>query len=255
MADQGDSRHVTYDGADARTLAGALGVPRVELFASIGSTLDAAHELAAAAAPDGTLVLADAQTAGRGRLGRSWQSDAGRGIWLTLVERPVDPEALDVLSLRIGLAAAAALDRFAPARVALKWPNDLYVEGRKLAGILVEARWKNGRLDWLAVGFGLNVRPPSDAPWAAALREGTSRLEVLRALVPALREAARRPGRLAPAELDAFASRDLARGRACREPGEGTVVGIAADGALLLDTAAGRRSFRAGSLVLTGDLP
>lgn len=246
---------MTYDGADAAALAAMLGVPRVELFASIGSTLDAAHELAAAGAPDGTLVLADAQTAGRGRLGRSWQSEAGRGIWLTLVERPGDPEALDVLSLRLGLAAAAVLDPFAPARVALKWPNDLYVEGRKLAGILVEARWKNGRLDWLAAGFGLNLRPPSDAPWAAALREGTSRLDVLRVLVAALREAARRPGRLDAAELEAFGARDLARGRACREPGEGTVAGIAPDGALVLDTPDGRRTFRAGSLVLIGDAP
>ena len=242
-----------YDGADAISLAASLGAPRVELLAAVGSTLDVAHELAAAGAPDGTLVIADAQTAGRGRLGRSWQSEAGRGIWLTLVERPQDPDALDVLSLRIGLAAADALDRFAPAPIALKWPNDLYVAGRKLAGILVEARWKRGRLDWLAIGFGLNVRPPSDAPMAAALRDGTSRPEVLAALVPALRQAASRRGRLDGVERDAFAARDLARGRACREPAEGTVVGIAADGALVLDTAAGYRSFRAGSLVLTGD--
>lgn len=243
-----------YDGVDGATLASSLRLPRVELFASIGSTLDVAHELAASGAPDGTLVLADAQTAGRGRLGRSWQSEAGRGIWLTLVERPSDPEALDVLSLRVGLAAATALDAFAPAPISLKWPNDLYVGDRKLAGILVEARWKNGRLDWIAVGFGLNVRPPSDVP-AATLRPEASRLEVLRSLVPALRAAVAHRGRLDDDELQSFASRDRARGRGCREPGEGTVVGIAADGALVLDTPAGRRTFRSGSLVLIGDAP
>jgi len=87
-------------------------------------------------------VIANEQTAGRGRGGKSWQSSPGAGLWLTLIERPADTSGLGVLSLRVGLAAAEALDRFAPEPIRLKWPNDLYIDRSKLAGILVEARWR-----------------------------------------------------------------------------------------------------------------
>src|SRR4051794_9700307 len=106
-------------------LATLLRLPRVERFESVGSTLDVAHDLAARGAPAGTLIVADAQTAGRGRMGRSWRSEPGAGIWLTLIERPDSAGGLDVLSLRIGILLAPALEPFAPSPVALKWPNDL----------------------------------------------------------------------------------------------------------------------------------
>ncbi len=243
---------VKFDGLDASTLRSVLGLPRVELFQVAGSTLDVAHELAASGAPAGTLIVADAQTAGRGRMGRRWQSEAGRGIWLTLIERPQDPDALDVLSLRAGIAAAEALDAFAPAPISLKWPNDLYVGTGKLAGVLVEARWRGDRLDWLALGFGLNMHPPNEESGAAGLGVGTGRVEVLQRLVPALRGAAERRGALGAEEMAAFARRDLAKGRTCEQPDRGTVVGIDRGGALVLDTVAGRRSFRTGSLVISG---
>src|SRR6185436_16510341 len=99
-------------------------------------------------APAGTVVLADAQRGGRGRGGRRWASPPGVGVWLTLVERPADHAALEVLSLRLGLHAAAAVERFAArgggGPVRLKWPNDLYVGEGKLAGVLVEVRWRDG---------------------------------------------------------------------------------------------------------------
>ena len=84
-------------------LARELGLPAVEIFETVGSTLDVAHERAAAGAAAGTLILAEEQTAGRGRQGRSWTSEPGAGIWLTLIERPKDRASLDVLSLRVGL--------------------------------------------------------------------------------------------------------------------------------------------------------
>ncbi len=242
-----------YDGVDGEALAGALGLSRVVVFDEVGSTLDVAHALAAQGAAAGTLVLADAQSAGRGRQGRSWASEPGRGIWLTLVERPADARALEVLSLRLGLRAAPVLDAFCDQRVQLKWPNDLYVAGGKLAGILVEARWHADRLDWIAVGFGLNVQVPDGVVGAAALRPGTARVDVLRTLVPALRAAARQEGPLRDDELAAFAARDLARGRRCTEPVKGTVRGLDATGALLVDTATGTESVRAGSLVFAED--
>ena len=83
-------------------------------YDEVGSTLDVAHTLAADGAAAGTVVIADAQTAGRGQRGRAWQSERGAGLWLTLIERPSDASALDVLSLRVGLALAPALDPNAP---------------------------------------------------------------------------------------------------------------------------------------------
>jgi BirA family biotin operon repressor/biotin-[acetyl-CoA-carboxylase] ligase len=227
-----------------------LGVPRAAVFATVASTMDEAHVLGAAGSPAGTVVLADAQTRGRGRQGRDWRSPVGGGIWLTLLERPADGAALEVLSLRVGLHAARALDPFASAALQLKWPNDLYAEGRKLGGVLVEARWRGGRPDWVAVGVGVNVVAPHDVPGATGLRDGVSRLDVLAALVPALRAACARAGRLDAAELREFAHRDLARGRRCVEPSAGVVCGITPSGELVIDEPRGVRHYRAGSLVL-----
>ena len=238
------------DGASAGELRDALALPKVELLESTTSTLDVAHRLAADGAPGGTLVIANEQTAGRGRGGKSWQSSPGAGLWLTLIERPADTSGLAVLSLRIGLAAAEALDRFAPEPIRLKWPNDLYIDRSKLAGILVEARWREQSVEWIAIGLGVNVRPPEKISGAAWLEPGTSRLDVLTELVPGLRAAACETGPLNEGELEEFNARDLARGRACSEPARGQVAGINAEGELLVTIADSLASFRSGSLVL-----
>jgi BirA family transcriptional regulator, biotin operon repressor / biotin---[acetyl-CoA-carboxylase] ligase len=242
-----------YDGASAAAIADRLGGVDLHLYASIGSTMDAAHALGDAGAPAGTLVLADEQTAGRGRKGSAWRSEAGRGIWLTLLDRPAETAGLDVLSLRVGLAAARALDAFAAAPVQLKWPNDLLAAGGKLAGVLVEARWRGPRPDWVAIGLGVNVRPPSDVPAAAALRDGAARIDVLASLVPALRAAAARCGPLDVDELTDYAARDYARGRRCVTPARGVVAGVTSVGELAVRTADGIEHHRAGSLVLEED--
>ena len=238
-----------YDGATAPAIAARAGVPRVSLFARVTSTMDVAHALGAAGDAAGTLVLAEAQSGGRGRAGRRWRSPSGAGLWLTLLERPADASALDVLSLRLGLHAAEAVQPFAEAPVRLKWPNDLYVGAGKLAGILVEARWRDAQPEWVAVGFGLNVRAPAEELHAAGLRPGVARLDVLAALVPALRAAAAVGGALSVAELARWGARDLAVGRAVRAPVAGTVVGITAAGAVRVRTpAGGERQVREGSL-------
>ena len=212
--------------------------------------MDVSHRAADVGAPGGTLVLADAQTGGRGRGGKSWASAPGAGIWLTLVERPTDISGLDVLSLRAGLRAAAALDRFAPEPIRLKWPNDLYVDAGKLGGILVEARWREKSVEWISIGVGVNVRPPANVERAGSLDPGIRRVDVLAELVPALRASAAAVGPLDRVELDEFAARDLARGRACTEPARGRVAGISRTGELLIDLADSVGSFRSGSLVL-----
>ena len=227
-----------------------LDVPRVELLESTTSTLDVAHRIAAEGAPAGTLVVANEQTAGRGRGGKSWQSSPGIGIWLTLIERPADSSGLEVLSLRAGLAAAEALDRFAPEPIRLKWPNDLYVDRGKLAGILVEARWREGAVEWVAIGLGVNVSAPLEVENAAGLEPGTDRVDVLGELVPALRAAVLATGPLDASEREEFNARDMARGKACVQPAIGRVAGITPTGELLIALADSVVPFRSGSLVL-----
>lgn len=229
-------------------MAGALSVPRAVLMPSVNSTMDEVHRLASEGAPAGTVVIADEQTAGRGRGGRRWTSRPGQGLWMTLLERPGTVSGLDVLSLRIGLHAAPVLDLFSSERVQIKWPNDLYVGSRKLAGILVEARWRDQKTDWVAIGIGVNVVAPPDLETAVGLLAGTRRSVVILALVPALRAAAAARGPLTPAELAEYGRRDFARDRRCVKPGEGIAGGITNDGALIIAGEHGVAHYRAGSL-------
>lgn len=238
------------DGYTGLELAAELGLPRVELLAETPSTQDVAHRLAADGARSGTLVVADQQTRGRGRNGARWHSAPGAGLWLTLIERPNDSSGVEVLSIRVGIRAARSLDRFAAEPIRLKWPNDLYVAGGKLAGILVEARWREERLEWLAIGIGLNIAPPADLPGAAGLDPGTRRSDVLAEMIPGIRLAASATGELSPRELVEFDTRDMARGHRCVQPAHGTVRGITASGELLVALADTVARFRSGSLVL-----
>lgn len=239
-----------YDGESADAIAARLRVPRVVAFGATTSTLDVAHALAADGAPAGTLVLADSQTAGRGRSGKRWTSAPGAGIWLTIIERSLDPATLSLLALRLGVAAAAALQPFATGAIGVKWPNDLYVGNGKLAGILAEARWRDAAPEWVAVGMGINVVAPRDVAGAAELARGVTRLDVLDALIPALRGAAARSGELDDDELSALESRDIARGRVAVSPGRGIVDGVSPSGELLLRLPNGALvAHRAGSLV------
>jgi BirA family biotin operon repressor/biotin-[acetyl-CoA-carboxylase] ligase len=244
LSSSADANEVRYDGLNAVELAALLNVPRVELFATATSTLDIANGIGPTA-PAGTLVIADEQTAGRGRLGRAWTSERGAGIWLTLVERPADPLALEVMSLRCGLYAAEVLDALAGAPIGVKWPNDLYVRGRKLAGVLIETRWRGASPEWVSIGFGLNVvQPTLDS--AIGLAQGTTRRDALVRLVPALRRAALATGLLSDDELTRWSGRDVARGRVIETPSAGTVAGISERGELLVrgpdDTEAAHRS-------------
>jgi BirA family biotin operon repressor/biotin-[acetyl-CoA-carboxylase] ligase len=210
--------------------------------------------LAEGGALPGTLVLADAQTAGRGRFGRVWRSAENAGIWLTIIEHPTDATALEVLPLRVGLSVSAALDEFSDVPLRVKWPNDVYAGEKKVAGILVEARWRDGAPAWVAIGVGINLRPPVDEPRATALRDGVGRDPVLDRVVPAIRNASLRTGLLDAAELRDLNARHLANGRVCIQPASGRVVAIDATGALTIDTGVSTLAVRNGSLVLKEDL-
>lgn len=240
---------VTWDGELAPALARRLGVPRVELRGEVGSTQDVAHELAGRGVPAGTVVVADSQRAGRGRMGRAWSSRPGAGVWCTIIERPTDAQALDVLSLRVGLSVAEVLDEFTERaeRVGVKWPNDLLLSGGKLAGILVETRWSGASPSWAAIGVGVNVMmPPMDD--AAGLADGVNRVDVLTAIVRAVRSATARTGWLGHAELERYGARDRLVGRQIVSPADGTVVGITASGALVVRTVEGLEQHRSGTI-------
>lgn len=237
-------------GATGEALAQALSLPRVVAAEAVSSTMDEAHRLATEGAPAGTLVVAERQEAGRGRGGKRWSSAPRAGIWATLIERPRDAQAIEVLSLRVGLRIARTLERWTDTPIRLKWPNDLFVNGRKLAGVLIEARWRDQRPDWVAIGVGVNLAVPEDQAEATSLRDADAH-EVLAELLPALRAAAFGTGPLNDAERAEYAARDYARDRAVREPLAGTARGITADGALLIESNGTLTPVRAGSLVFS----
>lgn len=120
----------------------------------VPSTQEVAHWMAEDGAPHGAAVAAREQLAGRGTRGREWYSPIG-GLWMSVVCRPRHAVSAACSALRAGLAAAAAVEARVPAAtpIALKWPNDLYRDGRKLGGILCEARWQGDRLAWIVVGW------------------------------------------------------------------------------------------------------
>lgn len=141
---------------------------RILWYPEIGSTNDTAAALAERGAEEGCLVVADAQSAGRGRFGRTWASPAGAGIYASILLRPAET-ITPLVTLAAGVALAEGIEAATGLSPRLKWPNDVYVEaapaaGRKLAGILAEAgRSADGRA-WVVLGFGVNVLPAAYPP-------------------------------------------------------------------------------------------
>ena len=256
---------LAIDDIPAAALARRWGVPQCGLFRTLPSSLDAIHDLGAQGAPSGTVVLAEEQTAGRGRDGRTWRSPPG-GVWLGMLLRP--PPALPaagVLSLRVGLVLADVVEAvlgvrptsLSGPRAGLKWPNDVLIDDRKVAGILCESRWQGDALQWLAVGIGVNVAneiPAELGDRAVALadvRPSVRRIDVLDQLVPALLRLTTHGAELTQFECAAFARRDWLRGRQIRTPLAGRAAGIRPDGALLVDTGAGTTMVRDGHVELS----
>lgn len=232
-------------------------------FAEIDSTNTTLRELAAGGAAHGTVVIADAQRRGRGRLGRSWASPAGTNLYLSALLRTALPaERLAQLSLLAGVAVCEAVEAWCPA--AIKWPNDVLIEGRKVAGILAEMDGA-GAERAIIVGIGVNVNAEAD-DFPAELRDKASSLRLAtgapidRALFAA-RLLNHLEARYDQLGRDGFApiaaawrERAPLIGRHIRvqEPGElveGTVIDLADDGALRLRLADGREH-----RVLAGDV-
>jgi BirA family transcriptional regulator, biotin operon repressor / biotin---[acetyl-CoA-carboxylase] ligase len=230
-------------------------------YERVASTMDLVHELAERGAEAGSMVVATEQLQGRGSRGRPWHSPPG-GLWLSALYRPPSTGGLELLSVRVGLAVARALDPYVPTPVRLKWPNDLMHDGRKLGGILCEARWQGAALGWIAVGVGLNVRNPvpgelRETAVSLVELEPDIQLEtVLHSVAAAIRALDLGAERLSPAELELFAARSWLDGREIREPLAGTVTGLTDDGALRVRTPQGSHvSLRHGSVELADVSP
>jgi BirA family biotin operon repressor/biotin-[acetyl-CoA-carboxylase] ligase len=138
----------------------------VKLFDEVGSTQDELRSLADNGAPEGALVIAERQTQGRGRMGRTWLSPAGKGIWMSLLLRPRVPvQQTPQLTLLAAVALSRAIHRVVPLAIGIKWPNDLLVDGRKISGILLESAAEDERLRYVIVGMGISVNlDPEDYP-------------------------------------------------------------------------------------------
>ncbi|MBN1336200.1 MAG: biotin--[acetyl-CoA-carboxylase] ligase [Deltaproteobacteria bacterium] len=236
----------------AEMLASRLGRP-VHWTATTGSTNDDARRLAEAGAPSGTLVVADAQAAGRGRLGRAWYSPPGQNLYLSLVLRPgTRPEDTPLLCLAAGLGVAEALD------LRVKWPNDVVDSSdRKVAGLLAEAEIQGLSVRYVVVGVGINVNQPSfppEIPTAASLAmirgSALDRWEILARVVPAMEARLTQVEDRRETVLAQWRQRSATLGRRVRAGGrEGLALGLREDGALLLGLDGG-----AVEAILAGDV-
>ncbi len=141
---------------------------------TVGSSMDEAFRLGMEGAPEGTIVCAETQTKGRGRLGRRWASPKGKGIYASLILRPhFAPAQTAQLTLMTAVAIAQALTKISGIKIEIKWPNDLLVGGRKLAGILTELRAEMDQVEFVVIGFGINVNST-----AQNLVEGSTSLKM-----------------------------------------------------------------------------
>ena len=163
---------------------------RIHAYETTDSTMDVAQRLAAAGEPEGSVVVAEAQGKGRGRMGRTWISPKGKGIYLSVILRPqLQLAEIPKITLVAAVGAARAVEAATGLKPEIKWPNDLLVGGKKIAGILTELNAEINRVNYMVVGIGMNVNTPADklpahgTSLARELGEKVDRLEVARQLL------------------------------------------------------------------------
>jgi len=232
-----------------------IGRPRMH-YRLTDSTNERAKDLALQGAPHGTTVTADEQTAGRGRQGRTWVAPPGSALLLSVLLRDLG-KAQAHLPLAAALAVCEACERVAPVSCRIKWPNDVWIDRRKVAGILIEGRPQEG---WAVLGVGVNVStregdfPPElrDVATSIAAAVNSANAPALDELLQAVTEAL--DARLADkpkAIVAAWRERDALEGRKVQwQSGEGVAEGINEDGALVVRTPSGRVSLDAGEVHL-----
>lgn len=248
------------------SLRGRLIGQRVIHLKTVDSTNDYAFGLAARGASEGTIVIADEQTKGKGRLQRVWHSPPGRNLYTSVVLRPpLSPAIAPCMTLMAGVAVADCLEACGVRALSLKWPNDVLVGGRKVCGILTEMKVLGNQVDFIIVGIGLNVNMrredfhPEIRDRATSLLEetghGVSRLEIAVRLYQHLEKwykTIRQEG--FPVVRQKWLAFSGILGKTIRSGPEkdaphGEVVGVDEDGALLIRDSRGLRH-----RVITGDI-
>jgi BirA family biotin operon repressor/biotin-[acetyl-CoA-carboxylase] ligase len=138
----------------------------LRIYDEVDSTQNIAHSLVRQGAIEGTLVLAEQQNAGRGRMGRNWFSPKGKGVWMSLILKPtISMQFTPQLTLLAAVALCRAIQAHIPHQVGIKWPNDLLINGRKISGILLESSAEDERLNYVIAGIGISVNLlPEDYP-------------------------------------------------------------------------------------------
>lgn len=229
---------------------------RIEVYGELESTNTRLRELASAGAAEGTVVVARSQTAGRGRAGRVWHSPADAGLYASILLRPgIAAERGHLLTFAAAIAVAEGLGGLGVEGLAIKWPNDVLVRGRKICGILTETSLLDGRIDTAVVGIGINVRraaiPEDLAGVATSLETEGVEVEPAQLLTRVLeRLAVWRPGAEGrPADHEIVRRwmelAPMSRNAAIRVAGgnesfDGVTAGIGDDGRLLVRRADGR---------------
>jgi BirA family transcriptional regulator, biotin operon repressor / biotin---[acetyl-CoA-carboxylase] ligase len=223
-------------------------------FISLPSTNDLAKDLARQGYPEGSVLVAETQSAGRGRLGRVWESPPGTGIYLSVILRPrLPPTELPKLTLSAAVAVVEAIAEATGLSTGIKWPNDILLAGKKLGGILTEMETESDQMSHVVLGVGLNINTPVFpehlTELATSLLSGTgrtySRLAIVRALLRRLDTVyGRFLGQKFPAILEAWRQAAVTLGRTVtvKQGGEeisGLALDVAPDGALLVETPGG----------------
>jgi len=141
-----------------QSLAGKFMGNQLHYYKEIGSTNDEAFRLGMGGAPEGTLLIAESQSAGKGRMQRVWHSPAGTNIYASIILRPTfEPSSAPQISIAAGVAVAETLNLYCPGRVYLKWPNDVLIGAKKVCGILAQMKMSKSAIDFVIVGIGVNV--------------------------------------------------------------------------------------------------
>lgn len=168
---------------------------KIYYYDAVSSTMDIATELGMKGAPEGTLVLAETQTKGRGRLGRSWSSPKYKGIYLSLILKPkISPNQAPVLTLLAAVSVCEAIKEIADLEAKIKWPNDILIHNKKLGGILTELNAETDEIRFVIIGIGLNVNNEKKSliPQATSLKEqrkeNIDRIELLKGILEKLEE-------------------------------------------------------------------
>ena len=235
------------------------------VFESIDSTNSCAKTLAETGTPEGTVVLADHQTSGKGRLGRAWISEPGCNLLFSIVLRPTLPkESSGLLAFFSAVFIARALEKISHHPVECKWPNDILINGKKCCGILLENSFTHDTLDFSVVGIGINVNQPTfdgdlNERATSLFREYGTKIDRTKFVQTLLREADTLLPSLKKGEtkniMDQWNQRCTMFGKPVTvshgdDVVSGTALGLNGAGGLIIDTPAGQSTFYAGDVTI-----